>query len=107
MDSRNEIQQTIFLLRLLDPEEESATIFRNVTKIYPNDTAKRHGRLDSSPLKLKMTNTDNEGPQNVILSSLFFISSMSTHRTLFSNVCLCSSHNANNNSSVNIWYFVF
>jgi len=97
------MQQAIFLLRLLDPEEESASIFRNVTKIYPNDTAKRHGRLNSSPLKLKIMKTDNEGPQNIIISSRFFISSMSTNRTLFSNVCLCSSHNANkNNSSVHL-----
>jgi len=91
--------QAIFLLRLLDPEHESAMIFRNVTKIYTNETAKRHGRLNSPPLKFKMTSTDNEGPQNVILSSRFFISSMSTHRTPFSNVSLCSSHNANNNNS--------
>jgi len=76
VDIRNEIQPAIFLLRLVGPEDESATIFRNVMKIYPNDTAKRHARLNSSPLKFKVMSRDNDGPQNVIRSSRFFISSM-------------------------------
>jgi hypothetical protein len=74
---RYEIQPAIFLLRLFDPEDESATIFRNVTEIFPNDTAKRHARLNFSPLKFKIMSTDNKDPQNVIRSSRFFISSMS------------------------------
>jgi hypothetical protein len=95
MGIRDEIHQATFLLRLLDREDESALIFRNEMKICPNDTVKRHTRLDSSPLKFKMTGTDNEGPQNVILSSRFFISSMSKcfpQDPVF-DVCLCSSHN--------------
>jgi hypothetical protein len=74
---RSEIQQAMFLFRLPDPEDEGVAIFRNVTKIYPNDTVKGHARLNSSPLKFKMKSMDNEGPQNVIISIRFCISSMS------------------------------
>jgi hypothetical protein len=70
---RNEIQQAMFILRLPDPEVESATIFRKVAKIYPNHKGERHARLNSSPSKFKMKSMDNDFPQNVILSSRFCI----------------------------------
>jgi len=42
------LKKSRFLLRLLDPEDDGATVPRNVRNYTPNDTAPHPSRLESS-----------------------------------------------------------